>query len=63
MAQSIYFFVNFGIFFDKGVGGSDVGFWLVIIKVANKIVNGVFWKVRSEFGVKLGGEGFVVADD
>ncbi len=61
MAQSVDFFVDGAVFLDVGVAASDVGLWLVVIKVADKIVNGIIWEKVFELVVELGRKRFVVA--
>ena len=55
--------VDAGVLFNKSVGARDVGFWLVIIKITDKIFDRIFREKRFEFGVKLCGQRFVVRDD
>ena len=61
--QALDFLVDAGILFDEGVGARDVGLRLVVIEVADEILDGVVREKALELGVELGGEGFVVGDD
>mgnify|MGYP003502934416 CR=1 FL=1 len=63
MAKPIDLFINLRVFFYKSVGRGNVGFWLVVIEVANKIVDGILWKIRPKFGIELSSKGFIVGDD
>ena len=63
MAQAVDFFVDGAVFLDVGVGRSDVGFWLIVIKIADEIMNFVFREKLAELGIKLGGESFVVGEN
>jgi hypothetical protein len=61
--QPFDFVVHARIFLDESVGARDVGFGLIIIEVADEILDGVIWKEALEFSVKLGGECFIMRDD
>lgn len=63
MAKAVDLLINFGIFLYKGIGGGNVGLWLVVVEIANKVVHGIIWEVGSELGVKLSRKGFVMRDD
>ena len=63
MTQTLDFFVDRGVFFDVGIGSWDVGFWLIVIVIADKIFHGVFGEKFLEFGIKLSCQGFVVCQD
>ena len=60
MAQAINLFVDSRILFDVGIARSDVSFWLVIIKIADEIMNFVVGEKLFEFAEQLGSESFVV---
>ena len=60
MAQAVDFFVNRRIFLDIGIARRDVSFWLVIIKIADEIMNFVVGEKLFEFAEQLGSESFVV---
>src|SRR5690625_7758921 len=62
-SQFVNFFVDRKIFFDIGVGSSDVCFWLIIVIVRNKILDRIIWKKLPEFAIQLSGQGFIVSDD
>ncbi len=59
-AQSLNFFVDLALFFDEKVAAGDVCFGLVVVVVADEVGDGVVGEKVAEFGVQLGGEGFVV---
>ena len=54
MAQSIDHFVDRGIFFNVGIGSRQVGLRLVVVVVADKILNSIVRKDGFELLVKLG---------
>ena len=60
MAQAVDFFVDCRIFLDIGIARRDVSFWLVIIKIADEIMNFVVGEKLFEFAEQLGSESFVV---
>ena len=60
MTQAIDFFVDRRIFLDIGIARRDVSFWLVIIKIADEIMNFVVREKLFEFAEQLGSESFVV---
>ena len=62
VAKLVDLFVDRGVFFDKGVGGRDIGFGLVIVVVGDKVLNGVLGKQLFELAVELGRQGFVVGE-
>ena len=62
-AEAFDLLVDGGVLFDVGVGARDVGLGLVVVEIADEILDGVFGEELFEFGVELGGEGFVVRDD
>ena len=63
VAQAVDLVINGGIFFDVGVGRSDVGFGLVIVEVADEIVDLVFREELAELGIELSGKGFIVGEN
>src|ERR1700689_1309870 len=62
-AQLVELIVDGGLFFDVGVARRDVGFRLVVIVIADKILDGVIGKERAKFVEKLGGQSFIVRQD
>ena len=62
-AEFIEFVVDGGFFFDVGVGVGDVGFGLVVVVIADEVLDGVVGEKLLEFLVELGGEDFVVGED
>ena len=63
MAKLIDLFIDAGIFLDVSVGGGNVGFWLVVIIVTDKIGDGIMRKKLFEFAAKLCGKRFIVGND
>ena len=59
MAQFINIVVDRGIFFDIGVRGRYVGFWLIVIVVTDKILHGIVGKKLSKFAVELSCKGLI----
>ena len=62
-AQPLDFIISAGIFFDERVGARNVRLRLVIIEVADKVLNRIVREKTLELGVQLGGERFVVRND
>jgi hypothetical protein len=58
-AHLVQLVVNGRVFFDVGVGAGDVGFGLVVVIIADEILDGVFGKELFELAVKLRGEGLI----
>src|SRR6266446_3430531 len=58
-AQLLDLFVEHALFFDVGVGTRDVGLWLVVVVVGDKILDGVVWKELFILTVELRCQGFV----
>ena len=52
--------VDGAVLFDIGVGVCDVGFRLVVVVVADKILHRIVWKKRLKLRTKLGGQRLVV---
>ena len=63
VAQAVKLFVDFGILLDVSVAVRDVRFRLIVIVIADEIMDGVVGKKFFEFFIELGGEGFVVGDN
>ena len=63
MPESIDFFIDRRFFFDIGSGFYDECFGLVIVIVADEIVDGIFWKKLLELLGELRCEGFIVSED
>jgi len=63
MAQLVYLIINGRILFNVGVRGRNVGFGLVVVVIAHKILHRILRKKLFELGIKLGGQGFVVGND
>jgi hypothetical protein len=62
-AQAVEVVVAGGVFFDVDVALRDVGLGLIIVVVTDEIFHGVVGKQFLELFIKLGREGFVMADD
>ena len=58
--QAVDLLVDRGVFFDVDVALRDVGFGLVVVVVADEVVDGVVGEEFLEFAVELGGQGLVV---
>ena len=63
MAQTVDLVVDRRVFFNIKVPGRKVGLRLVVVVVADKILDGVVGEKRHEFGAELSGQGLVVRDD
>ncbi len=55
--------VDGGFLLDVEVAGGDVGFGLVVVVVADEVLDGVVGEELFELVEELGGEGFVVGED
>ena len=55
--------IDLEVFFDVSIGGSNVGFGLVIIVIRNKIFDGIVGKKAFKLAIKLCGKGFVMAQN
>ena len=62
-AKAFDFLVDRGVFFDVDVALGDVGFGLIVVVIADEIVDGVVREEAFELLVELGREGFVVGED
>ncbi len=58
--QAVDLLVDRGVFFDVDVALGDVGFRLVVVVVADEVVDGVVGEELLEFAVELGGQRLVV---
>ena len=59
MAHPVDLFVNLALFLDVGVGPRDIGFRLVVVVVADKILDRVVREEPLELPIKLRGERLV----
>ena len=59
MAHPVDLFVDQRIFLNVGVTRWDVGLRLIIIVIANKVVNRIVREQFLKFAIELGGQGFV----
>ena len=62
-AELVQLFVDGGFLLDVKVAGGDVGFGLVVVVVADEILDGVAGEELLELVIELGGEGFVMGQD
>ena len=63
MAHAVDLFVDVGFFFDVGVGARDVRFRLVIVVVADEILDRVVREEGLELAIELSGERLVGRED
>ncbi len=62
-AQALDLLVDRGVLLDVGVARGDVGLGLVVVVVADEVLDRVLREEGLELGVELGRQGLVVADD
>ena len=63
MTQSIDFVVDQYLLLDVSIARRDVGFGLVVIVVADEVLDGVVREKSFEFLIELGSQGLVVTQD
>ena len=63
MTQSINFVVDQHLLLNVGIARRDIGFGLVVIVVADEVLDGVVVEECFEFLIELGGQGLVVTQD
>jgi hypothetical protein len=63
VAHAVDLFVDERVLLDVRVGGRDVGLRLVVVVVADEVVDRVVGEELLELAVELGGQGLVVGDD
>ena len=63
VAQAVDVLVDGGVLLDVGVGLGDVGLGLVVVVVADEVLDRVVGEEVLELAVELGGQGLVVGDD
>ena len=63
MPQTVYVLVDLGVLLDKGVRARDVGLGLVVVVVADEVLDGVVGEELGELAGELRGERLVVRDD
>ena len=61
--QPLDLLVDRGVFLDVDVALRDVGFGLIVVVIADEVVDGVVRKELLELGEQLGGQGLVVRHD
>ena len=44
MAEAVNFFIDGAIFFDISVGAGDIRLWLIVVEIADEIMDFVFWE-------------------
>src|SRR4030042_1554220 len=63
MAQLVDLLVYIGPLLYVGIGTGDIGFRLVIIVIADKILYSIVGEELFKFSAQLGSQGLVMADD
>ena len=63
MPELVQLLVDVGVLLDVGVGPGQVGLWLVVVVVADEVLDRVVRQELLELRGELGGEGLVVGDD
>ena len=61
--QPVNLLVELDFLFDIGVGTGLVGFGLVVVVIADEVLDGVVGEIALEFAVELRRQGLVVRDD
>ena len=61
MAQLVYLLVDIRFLLDVRVRGREIGLGLVVVVVADEVLDGVVREVLLELGAELGCQGLVVA--
>jgi len=60
VAELVYLVVAAGVLLYIGVRPRQIGLRLVVVEVANVVLDGVVREELSELGVQLGGQGLVM---
>src|SRR5690554_4145882 len=60
-SEAVYFVVYGGVLFYVEIARRDVGFWLIIIIIGEKVFDSIVWKKTFIFTIELSGECFIVA--
>jgi len=63
VAEAVDLVVPGAVLLDVRVGPRQVGLGLVVVEVADEVLDGVVGEELAELGVELGGEGLVVGED
>ena len=63
VTELVNLLVDFGFFFNIEVVTGDISLGLVVVVIADEILDGVIGEELLELGVELGAEGLVVADN
>ena len=62
MTETIDFIIDGRVLFDICIGFLDICFWLIVIVIADKIVDSILWEKFSKFLTKLSSESFIVSN-
>lgn len=63
MAQALNLVVDGAVLLNEGVGVGDIGLWLVVVVVGDKVFHRIVGKELLELRAQLRGQGFVVGQD
>ena len=63
VAQAVDLIVDGGVFFNIGIGGSDVGFRLIVIVIGNEVLHPAVGEEGTELAAQLRRQGLVVGND
>ena len=61
--QLVNLVIDGAVLFNVSIGARNIGLWLVIIVVGDKVFDRGCWKEFAKFAAELGGEGFVVGQN
>ncbi len=62
MPQPINFIIDGGILLDISIGLGDIGLWLVIVIITDKIMDSIIWKKLAKLTAQLGCQRLVVGN-
>ena len=62
MPQFIYFIIYRCIFFYIGISRGNIGLWLIIVIIADKIANIIIWKKGLELTSQLSCQSFIMGN-
>ena len=63
VAQALNLVVDGAVLLNEGVGVGDIGLWLVVVVVGDKVFHRIVGKELLELRAQLRGQGFVVGQD
>ena len=63
VAQALNLVVDGAVLLNEGVGVGDIGLWLVVVVVGDKVFHRIVGKKLLELRAQLRGQGFVVGQD